>query len=328
MKRKITIKDVAKHAGVSPSTVSRVVSKKGKISEATVKKVFEAIDELGYVPNYTARSLVNSNTDTIAVAVDRSPRSLNNSYFTDVLQAIANELNSYNKELLLIFSEYNDVERDRIKSLVETNRIDGVIKLSVREKDLTVDYLADNYIPAVVIGNPDKKSKIIWVDNDNEHAMYEVVNALLSEGKKRMCFVGGAKKFIVTRDRLKGFKKANLEYGIKVSDSDIYEVEFSEEDAYKHSERIISKNYDAIVCTDDSIALGIQRKALDKGKDIVITGFNNSREVQFSINPIPTVDIKIDKLGKWAVKLLIARINGDETVTNKIIKTEFIKKQG
>lgn len=325
MKRKVTIKDVAKHAGVSASTVSRVVSKKGKISEETTRKVFESIEYLGYVPNYTARSLVNSNTDTIAVAVDRSPRSLNNSYFTEVLQAIANELSIYNKELLLIFSEYNNEERDRIKTLVESNRIDGVIKLSVREDDLTVDYLSDNQIPAVIIGNPEKKSKILWVDNDNEQAMYEVVNALLSEGKKNLCFVGGAKKFIVTRDRLKGFKKANLEYGIKVSDSDIYQVEFSEEDAYKHAEKIIEKNYDAIVCTDDSIALGIQRKALDQGKSLVITGFNNSREVQFSANPIPTVDIKIDKLGKWAVKLLISKINGDETVTNKIIKTEFIK---
>lgn len=325
MKRKVTIKDVAKHAGVSASTVSRVVSKKGKISEETTRKVFESIEYLGYVPNYTARSLVNSNTDTIAVAVDRSPRSLNNSYFTEVLQAIANELSIYNKELLLIFSEYNNEERDRIKTLVESNRIDGVIKLSVREDDLTVDYLSDNQIPAVIIGNPEKKSKILWVDNDNEQAMYEVVNALLYGGKKNLCFVGGAKKFIVTRDRLKGFKKANLEYGIKVSDSDIYQVEFSEEDAYKHAEKIIEKNYDAIVCTDDSIALGIQRKALDQGKSLVITGFNNSREVQFSANPIPTVDIKIDKLGKWAVKLLISKINGDETVTNKIIKTEFIK---
>lgn len=326
MKRKVTIKDVAKHAGVSASTVSRVVSKKGKISEATIERVFQTIEELGYVPNYTARSLANSNTDTIAVVVDRSPRSLNNAYFTDVLQAIANELNEYSKELLLIFSERNDDEKERIKSLVESNRIDGVIKLSVRENDLTIDYLADNQIPSVVIGNPEKKSKILWVDNDNEQAMYEVAHSLLSEGKRKLVFVGGDKKFIVTRDRLAGFKKANLEFGIKVNEADIYHVEFTEEDAYRHAEKIIDRDYDAIVCTDDSIALGIQKKAIDKGKNVTITGFNNSKEVQFSPNPISTVDIKIDKLGKWAVRLLIAKIKGDETVTNKIIKTEFIRR--
>ena len=326
MKRKVTIKDVAKHAGVSASTVSRVVSKKGKISEATIERVFQSIEELGYVPNYTARSLANSNTDTIAVVVDRSPRSLNNAYFTDVLQAIANELNEYSKELLLIFSERNDDEKERIKSLVESNRIDGVIKLSVRENDLTIDYLADNQIPSVVIGNPEKKSKILWVDNDNEQAMYEVAHSLLSEGKRKLVFVGGDKKFIVTRDRLAGFKKANLEFGIKVNEADIYHVEFTEEDAYRHAEKIIDRDYDAIVCTDDSIALGIQKKAVDKGKNVTITGFNNSKEVQFSPNPISTVDIKIDKLGKWAVRLLIAKIKGDETVTNKIIKTEFIRR--
>ena len=326
MKKKVTIKDVAKHAGVSASTVSRVVSKKGKISEATSQRVYQSIRELGYVPNYTARSLANSNTDTIAVVVDRSPRSLNNAYFTDVLQAIAYELNEFSKELLLIFSERNVDEKDRIKALVESNRIDGVIKLSVRENDLSIDYLSDNDIPAVVIGNPEKKSKILWVDNDNEQAMYEVAQNLLNEGKKKLCFVGGDKKFIVTRDRLEGFKKANSDFGIKVNDADIYHVEFTEEDAYKHAEKIIDKDYDAIVCTDDSIALGIQKKALDKGKKVTVTGFNNSREAQFSANPISTVDIRIDKLGKWAVRLLIGKIRGDETVTNKIIKTEFIRR--
>lgn len=325
MKNKITIKDVAKHAGVSASTVSRVVSKKGKISQQTIDKVFEAIEELGYVPNYTARSLARSNTDTIAVVVDRGPRSLNNSYFTDVLQAIANELNLYNKELLLIFTEESGKERDRIKSLVESNRIDGVIKLSVRENDLAVSYLSDNQIPAVVIGNPERKSEILWVDNDNEQAMYEVVHSLLSKGNRKLCFIGGSKKIIVTRDRLMGFKKANRDFGIEVKESDIYQMDFFEEDAYKNAEEILNKNYDAIVCTDDAIALGIQKKALDKGKDIMVTGFNNSREVQFSTHPFPTVDIRIDKLGKWAVRLLIARINGDETVTNKIIKTRYIE---
>ena len=179
--------------------------------------------------------------------------------------------------------------------MVESNRIDGVIKLSVRENDLTIDYLADNQIPSVVIGNPEKKSKILWVDNDNEQAMYEVAHSLLSEGKRKLVFVGGDKKFIVTRDRLAGFKKANLEFGIKVNEADIYHVEFTEEDAYRHAEKIIDRDYDAIVCTDDSIALGIQKNAVDKGKNVTITGFNNSKEVQFSPNPISTVDIKIDK---------------------------------
>ncbi|MDO5026940.1 MAG: LacI family DNA-binding transcriptional regulator [Tissierellia bacterium] len=325
MKQKVTIKEVAKHAGVSASTVSRVVSNKGKISKKTTDRVFESIRILGYVPNYTARSLAKSNTDTIAVVVDRSPKSLNNSYFTDVLQAIAKELNLYSKELLLIFNEENVDERDRIRSLVESNRIDGVIKLSVKENDLSVDYLSENDIPAVVIGNPEKKSKILWVDNDNEQAMYEVVHSLLNKNKKKLCFIGGPNKFIVTRDRLRGFKKAHEDFGISVRKSDIYQMEFFEEDAYKNAEDILNKDYDAIVCTDDSIALGIQKKALSLGKDICITGFNNSREVQFSANPFPTVDISIDKLGRWAVKLLIAKINGDKTVTNKIIKTRYIE---
>lgn len=326
MLKKVTIKDVAKHAGVSPSTVSRVVSKKGKIGEKTTKRVLQSIEELGYVPNYNARSLVNSSTDTVAVLVDRNPKSLNNSYFSDVLQAIANELNNYNKELLLIFTERNIDERDRVKNLVETNRIDGVIKLSVVNDDLTIDYLSNSQTPAVVIGNPQRKGKVLWVDNDNEQAMYEVVDTLMKDGYNKLCFVGGSKRFIVTRDRLLGFEKASLANGKAVNKEDVYELDFTEEDAYINSDKILSKDYDAIVCTDDMIALGILKRARELNKKVHITGFNNSREVQYASYPISTVDIKVEKLGRWAVKLLIASIQGDETVTNKIIKTEFIKK--
>ena len=324
--KKVTIKDVAKHAGVSASTVSRVVSKKGKISTETTNRIYEAIELLGYVPNYNARSLVNNNTDTIAVVVDRSPKSLDNAYFSDVLKSIAMEISTYEKEILLIFSEKNFEERDKIKNLVETNRIDGVIKLSVMKDDLTVDYLSDNQIPAVVIGNPENKGKVLWVDNDNEHAMYEVVTSLIEDGKKNLCFVGGSSKFIVTRDRLNGFKKALKKNGIDFLETQVYHVDFSEEDAYRNADRIINANYDAIVCTDDLIALGILRRANDKNKKIYVIGFNNSREANWSSTSIPTVDIMTDKLGKWAVRLLMGRINGDITVTNKIVMTKFIKK--
>lgn len=326
MKTKVTIKDVAKLAGVSPSTVSRVVSGKGKISQQTIDKVQESIEELGYVPNYTARSLANSNTDTIAVLVNRGPTSLNNTYFTDAIQAIAQELSIHNKELLLIFSEDNHKERDKIKSLVEMNRIDGVIKLSVKLNDPTVDYLSEKGVPAVVIGNPEKKDRIVWVDNDNEIAMYEVVESLVADGKKDLCFVGGSMNFIVTKDRLRGFVKACEDYGLDVDKDDVYELSFTWEDAYKNADTIISKGYDAIICTDDLIALGIQKRALEIGKRVYVTGFNNAKESNFSLYPIPSVDIKTDKLGKWAVKLLLDQINGDKKVVSKIIKTEFIKK--
>ena len=323
--RKVTIKDVAKDAGVSPSTVSRVVSNTGKISQETCKRVYDSIEKLGYSPNHNARSLVNKSNDTIAVIVDRSPKSLLNTYFTDILIYIAEEMSRYNKELLLIFVENNEEEKDRIKYLIETNRIEGVIKLSVKRKDLAIDYLANNDIPTVVIGNPENKGKILWVDNDNEQAMYDVVMELVKDGKKKFCFVGGSEKFIVTRDRLKGFEKALNQSNISYSKKNVYQMNFSLEDAYKHADNIIKKDYDAIVCTDDMIAIGIARRAKELKKEVYVTGFNNSREIGLLEYPIPSVDIRTDKLGKWAVRLLMSRIKGDKLVTNKIIKSEFIK---
>lgn len=324
--KKVTIKDVAKYAGVSPSTVSRVVSNKGTISEETRKRILDAIDELGYVPNYSARSLVNSSSDTIAVVVSRTPRSLDNAYFTDVLQAIAGEIDKFDKEILLIFASSSQEEKEKIKRLYETHRIDGVIKLSVMEDDMALKYIAENKVPCVVIGNPDRKNKILWVDNDNQMAMEEVMESVISDGHEKLAFVGGSPNLMVTKDRLSGFKKSMISNKLTFTNEDIYYVDFTEEDAYRNADKIINKAYDYVICTDDMIAIGIKKRAIERNIDVKVTGFNNTKEASLYFADISTVDIKTQKLGKWAVRLLVGKLNGDATITNKIVKTEFIKK--
>ena len=323
--KKPTIKDVAKLAGVSPSTVSRVLSNNKMISDKTSERVRQAIEELNYTINYSARSLAVSDSQTVAVVLDRGPGlSLNNSFFVEILQAIALELVQYNKELLLIFSSSDEDERKRVENLTKSNRVDGLIKLSIRNDDSTIKYLTENKYPAVIIGTPEKGVDISYVDNDNVKAMYEVCSYLINQGKSRLAFVGGSEQYIVTRNRRSGYEKALTDNNLYFGKEDQYYVEFSKEDAYNRAGEILEKDYDAIVCTDDLIALGIIERANELKDKVVVTGFNNSLEAKLSNNKIATVDINAPLLGKKAVDLLMSRIEEDSEPKGILVETEFI----
>lgn len=325
MKRRVTIRDVAALAGVSISTVSRVVAGSDLVKESTVQRVQAAIKETGYRPNYSAQSLVKSSTNTIAVLVDRSPSSsLGNSYFVDILDAIATELDSYDKDLLLAFTGKKN-EDEQIRKLVESNKIDGVIKLSVIKNDKSLRYLEKTLIPTVIVGNPGKDS-LFFVDNDNQKAMYDACSYLIRKGKKRIAFIGGGKEYMVTSDRQAGYEKAMSDNGLFYQEEDFYYTDFSIDGGYEIGEEILEKSYDALACTDDLIAIGILQKAYEQNVKIPAIGFNNSDLGKMFHDSLSTIDIQVKELGKAAVRLLFNQDFLKEKTKNIIVETKLIER--
>lgn len=322
MNTKVTIRDIAYLSGVSISTVSRVVSGKSNVNEATRKKVEEVIEITGYEPNYTARALATKNTDTIAVIIDRTPtQSFGNSFFIDVLDAIATQLNVEGKDMILLFSSPHIYDEDiKVKRLIQSNKIDGVIKLSVQENDKTLQFLIDSGTPTVVVGRSEDNN-VLTVDNDNVKAMKEGVDYLINNGAKNIAFVAGQKDLVVTIDRLNGYKKSLNSHGISFKEDDIYYTDFDIDEAYKISEKLINKNYDAIASTDDLIAYGISRRYQETGNHTNILTFNNTLLTKLTSIPITTIDINVNKLGKKAVELLL---HSDENDKNIIVNTKLI----
>lgn len=321
MKRKVTIRDVAYLAGVSISTVSRVVSNKVNVNEVTRQKVQRAIDKTGYEPNYTARALATQNTDTIAVIIDRSPTlSLGNSFFIDALDAISTKLNEFNKDILLVFSESNfSDEHSKVKKLIQSNKIDGVIKLSVHKNDETLKYLVSTGTPTVVIGRPDEE--VLYVNNDNALAMKQATEYLISQKGKKISFVGGNSELVVTVDRERGFRDALDNANIYYDDSYIHYEGFTIDSGYKIADTLIENNFDSVACTDDLIAYGIAKRYNEKGEKIRIISFNNTFLSEFSPIPISSVDVNAKKLGEEAVELLLCE-NGNKQYS--IIDTNII----
>lgn len=194
-----------------------------------------------------------------------------------------------------------------------------------------MELLSHSSIPTVVIGNP-KNDVILSVDNNNVLAMQTVVKELINAGKTKIAFIGGNMNFTVTDERLKGYKNALLDFGIAISYENIYYTDFSISSGFELAHSLIYKNYDAIVCTDDLIAVGIANKYEQINKKCVITGFNNTYYAQMSKIPICSVDINVHELGKQAVRLLNSAIEANIKedvleIRRVIVDTNLIRKE-
>lgn len=322
MNRKVTIRDIAYLSGVSISTVSRVVSGKANVSEDTRKAVQDAIKKTGYEPNYTARALATKSADTVGVIIDRVPsKGLNNTFFIDSIQSIATTLNKYNKDMLLVFSSSDKSDEDiKVKKLIQSNKIDGIIKLSVQKNDKTLQYLSETETPTVLVGRTDLKN-IISVNNDNIKAMKQGVNHLISKGMKKIAFVSGSPEYLVTVDRTTGYKLALEEAGLEYNDDNIFYTSFDIDSGYYIADELLKADYEAVACTDDSIAFGISKKYTELGKYIEILTFNNSYLADFSDIPFTSVDINAIELGRQSVELLL---NNNKNVKEMLVETKLI----
>lgn len=218
---KVTIKDVAKEAGVATSTVSRVLSNNPKISDETKERVNEAIRKLNYKPNAIARSLANNKTRILGVVLPSEAEDLlMNPFFINAMKGMSVYAQSKNYYITYAFCKEGKLESEIIKEITNTNLIEGVILLRVNENDESIKYLKEVDFPFVAIGRPEETRDILWVDNDNFQAMYNVVNQILQKGHRKIGFVGAMENLNMSRDRLKGYKMA-LEENLIISNIEV-----------------------------------------------------------------------------------------------------------
>lgn len=325
-----TIKDVAKIANVSPSTVSRVISDNPKISEETKLRVRAAMEELHYQPNQIARSLTNKSTKTLGLLLPGAEdKLLINPFWFQAMRGISSYAKKKGYYILLAHAEKNEDENEVLNKLIGSKWVDGIILTTVKDDDSRIRFLKQRNHPFVVIGTPDDQDHTLWVDNDNVNAMFNVVDILIKKGHRVIGFVGGADEFKVTKNRLLGYLKALRANNIEADLNLVYEKDDTEEAAYEAAiEMIAHKTPDAIVTTDDLIAFGVQRALVEHHLNAVaLVGFNNTSLSQYKSPSISSVDINAEKLGKFAVKLLIAQIDDEKLDTNSyIIETKFIER--
>lgn len=329
---KVTIKDVAKEANVATSTVSRVLSNSNRISEETKARVNDAIKKLNYTPNIVARGLANKKTRILAVILPNEAEDIfSNPFFIQAMKGISICAQQENYYIMYGFNQDKDNEKEWLKKFINSNLVDGICLLKVKENDEIICYLKEINFPFVVVGRPDNIQNILWVDNDNVKAMYDLVNKLISYGHRKIGFLGAKFKLNVSRDRLSGYKKALIDNNIEIKNELIYEVnEFNKESGKLGTIKILeSSTPTAIVAIDDLLAFGtIEVLNSRKLKDISIVGFNNIQISEYQTPALASVDINSEKLGYYATKLIINKLEGKEcNLTSHIIETKLIERE-
>lgn len=315
----ITIKDIAKAANVSPSTVSRVVSGHTRISKATTDKVKRIMEEMGYHPNAMAKSLVSKTTNTLAILLPRPAEELfQDSFFGELLRGILAQSSRAGYDMLLSAATSPQNESDTISRLVFGRRVDGVILLSSRINDPLIAMLDAQQFPTVLIGRDETSSSILSVDNNNEQGAYDATQHLIQQGHERIGFVSGPPDLTVSRDRMAGYRRAMNEAGLKIRSEWIVEGEFLQHSGYRAMSMMMDlpERPSGLVVIDDVVGFGVLRGLSELGHrvpdDISIVSFNNIPLSEWATPPISSVDIGTYQLGYTASQQLIRLIHGEE----------------
>lgn len=328
---KVTIKDVAREARVATSTVSRVLANSSKISEETKERVNEAIKKLNYTPSVVARSLANNKTRILAVLLPGGAEvSFENPFFVQAMKGISMYSQKEDYYIMYAFNDSKKDDEEWIKKFTEGNLVDGLCLFNVKDNDITINYLKEKCFPFVVIGRPDEIDDVLWVDNDNFAAMYNLTQNLIEQGNKKIAFIGAKEEMNVSKDRLNGYKQALFSRNVEVEDSLIIEMDdFTEENGYIGAKKILGENrVSAFVTTDDLLGFGAQRAIKELGyEDIAIVGFNNIPIAQYKNPPLASVDINSEKLGMYATKLLIDKLESRESKGYYVVETNLIERE-
>lgn len=310
----VSLKDIALRAGVSLATVSNVVNGYRPVGEATRLRVQEAIDELGYVPNLSARHLRRGRTGIIALAIPE----LDNPYFAELAGYAIREARSLGYTLLL---EYTDSDRATELTLTEGFReqiIDGLILSPVQ---LTrADVLARrSTTPLVLIGENVAEVPHDHIAIDNVAASHVAVQHLVSLGRRRIAFLGAHADAVrqPSRLRLRGYQEALATAGLPVEESLIGTAsQFGRLDGLTAMRAMLALGEppDAVFAYNDLIALGAMRAVTEAGlripEDVAVIGFDDIEEGRFSNPTLTTIAPDKERIGRVAVRSLIARVEG------------------
>ena len=313
----VTIKDVAKAAGVSPSTVTRVIQNKSTISDETKKRVRKAMKELNYHPNLNARSLVSSYTQVIGLVLpDDSDVFYQNPFFPSVLRGIA-QVASENHYAIQIATGKDEKERlNAISQMVYGKRVDGLIFLYAQENDPLVQLVVEEKFPFLILGKS-LSPFIPLVDNDNIQAGFDATEYFIKKGCSRIAFIGGTKKLFVTQDRLTGYEQALQEHNLPLDTNLTYfATEFLEDNGYRFS-RLLFKhnpNIDAIITIDSLLAAGVCDYIAKHQLDVPVLSFDS---INPKLNLAAYVDINSLELGRVSFETILQII--DDAKNNKQI---------
>lgn len=324
----ITIQDVAKAAGVSVATVSRVLNNSPSVRPKTVEKVMQAVEELGYRPNFLGRNLRTNRTKTVLVMVS----TISNTFTSRVISSIEKTGRDMGYSVLICTSNDDERLEDLHFNLLKNRQVDGIIVMSTVKSAKDINALGKEY-NIVQCSEYTPGANVPYVTIDNRLAAYEAVSHLINLGRRRIAYLGVKNHFTSSHLRFHGYEQALREAGLEMDKSLIADGDYGYRSALYTMSHMLSQGSmpDALFSISDRMAAGAIRAAKDKGikipEDIAVAGFDNTDISYISEPQITTVSQSPSQMGKAAMELMIKRLSGEGDIDNIIVPHKLIIRQ-
>lgn len=332
----VTVKDVAKKAGVATSTVSRVINDHPSISSGTKEKVKKVMVELGYVPNLAARSLGKQVSNAIGVILPplNSKERMGNPFYLEMIEAINAEARAYDVTIAVATAKSFDDLLENVRLMHRQKQVDGFILLYSDSEDPIIDYLYENNITFSLIGQPYKhESEIVYVDNDNQLLGKNATDFLIENGHESILFITNTTHESLYFERLFGYQKALMLANLSTHAP----VSLENNDDYLSFESILKEtSASAAVVIDDIFALRVIQLAQLAGyqvpEDFSVISFNNSIFSTLTHPYLTSIDIEIAELGKMGLRKVLEQLEHAEptgiriVIPHKLIRRETVLK--
>jgi DNA-binding LacI/PurR family transcriptional regulator len=327
-----TLEQVAALAGVSRSTVSRVVNASPRVSPAARAAVETAIAQLGYVPNPAARTLVTRRTGSVALVVhETEERVFEEPFFAGVVRGAGAAVADHDRQLVLLLVGTGE-RRDHAERFLFGGHVDGVLLLSLHGADLLPQRLLDRGVATVLGGRPPVDDpRLTWVDADNVGGAHLATAHLLATGRHTVATIAGPDDMVASEDRLRGYRRARAAAGL-AADPDLEERgDFSRAGGHAAAHRLLARRpaVDGIVAPSDLAAAGVLDAVRELGRrvpdDVAVTGFDDSTAATSVTPQLTTVHQHLGRLGREMVHLLVELLDGEGgTPAPVVLPTELV----
>lgn len=328
----MNLEDVARRAGVSRSTVSRVINDDPHVSAKARERVMSVIKQENFQPNLAARALVTRRSQILGVCIPQTTNVFfgDNSYYPMILQGVAEALIRQDYAMMLWLAESHEHREAFFRRVIRNRQADGLIITSITESDPLFEYLVQHNRLFVMVETPPRwAERVSYITVDNIASAQLAVNHLIQIGRRRVATITGQMDIRDGQDRLLGYQLALEQAGLPLDQHLIYHGMFSFDAGYTGATHLLQHKPDAIFCGGDTVAIGAIRALKEAGlripDDVAIVGFDDLDVAQHSNPPLTTIRHSVQYVGSTAANLLIDLIEKRlEHPQHIIVPTELI----
>lgn len=328
-----TLEAVAARAGVSRATVSRVVNGSPRVSEAARRAVERAVEELGYVPNHAARSLVTRRTQSLALVIaEPEDRLFTDPFFAGIVRGVSRELARAEHQLVLLMRR-SDAEHERLERYLGNGHVDGVMIVSLHGDDPLPARLERRSVPVVMGGRPQRTGSLRYVDVDNVEGARSAVGRLLELGRRRIATITGPPDMAASADRFEGYRLALAGAGLAVDDELVVGGTFERDSGADAMGTLLRRcpDVDAVFAASDLMAAGALATLEAAGRgvpdDVALVGFDDTFVARSTRPQLTTVRQPIERMGAEMARLLLAAVEGRALPDHVLLPTELVVRE-